>query len=187
VKEAVLRAKTIVVLGVLVVMLAVPGVVHHALAAPIPSYLEIERWGILCVRGNAPGLGPINVLILLTFDPEFNGGIDAAKANELFSQARTRLTLTGGLVTETCAFTPAKIEQDLPNIDALQAAQTLSQQFKQLGFALFFINDTFWFPPASHLDLPDGTLLLRTDLFAVTGPDDATYTGSTETTGEGIF
>jgi hypothetical protein len=179
-EENAMGAKAMAV-GGLILLLAVSGLVDRSFAAPFPSYFEDEWVGILCLRGTVPGGGgPVNVLVQLNFDKSTNGGITLPEANQQFNALKSQLTFAGALVTQICAIPPGQIQSDL-GINGLQAAQQLAGQFHQLGFALYFIADTFWNIPLDYLELPEGALVLRTDVFGVNGPNNISYTRSTET------
>ena len=59
---------------------------------------------------------------------------------------------------------------------ALQAAQAVSGDFQQRGFATYVIQDTFLSLAQSYLglDIP----ILRTDAFPVLGSNNVSYLGS---------
>jgi hypothetical protein len=161
--------------------LGVPWVVDNSFAAPIPAYFADEWVGFACVTATIPG-GSVALLLQLNFDKIAGGGISLPRADELFAQMTSPIGLgwLGGLLGAslqvTCAHTPGQIQASNPGLTALQAAQAVSGDFQQRGFATYVIQDTFLSLAQSYLglDIP----ILRTDAFPVLGSNNVSYLGS---------
>jgi hypothetical protein len=184
----VMAAKAIVVAVLVVFALCTPWLADTSFAIPIPGYFDGEWVGLLCLQVAFPGADtPINALAQINFDPFTNGGIDLAKADELFAFITDSIAQFGplagaGTIQQTCAFTPGQVQSQF-GIDALDAANALTGTYQDHGFSLFLILDAFYaLLPDYLLDagLPVETLTLRTDLFIVGGFNDLSYSGSLE-------
>ena len=180
-----MTAKTIVLIALLTAMLGAPSMVDTTYAAAIPGYFADEWVGFLCIFGPVPTSGNparVNILFQLNFDKSVNGGITLARADQLFAFFQSQIVglgTAGVFNQQTCALTPSQVQSQY-GANALQAAQQVSGSFQQLGFQLYFINDSFWGLVPNYLGLPSDTLVLRTDVFLVNGSDNVNYTRSLE-------
>jgi hypothetical protein len=66
----------------------------------------------------------------------------------------------------------------MPGVTGRQAALGLSGSFQQLGFTSYVLLDTFVSTAPPYLGFD--ALILRTDGFLVTGPNNLSYLGSND-------
>jgi hypothetical protein len=173
--------KAIVLTGLLLLALAVPGVAGNGFAASIPTYFEDEWVGFVCLTASPPGSPPTGVLLQLNFDKVALGGISLTTADSLFAFLTGNLGLLSPIIGNnpqtTCSRTPSQIQAQFPGVNALQATQQLSGTFQQIGFPRYIVVDAFFSLVAPYL----GTAtILRTDVFLVTGNNDLSYAAGNE-------
>jgi hypothetical protein len=166
----------------IVCVLGAAGAVDRSIAAPIPEYFEDEWVGFACLTATKPGASPTPMLLQLDFDKLAGGGLSQARADSLFARMTSALgwlsQLTGATLQVTCLHSPSEVQAMMPGVTGRQAALGLSGSFQQLGFTSYVLLDTFVSTAPPYLGFD--ALILRTDGFLVTGPNNLSYLGSND-------
>lgn len=176
-----MRAIATIVVVLLALVLAVPGLVGSSFADPIPGYFADEWVGFLCLRTSSPGSPPTSVLLQFNFDKITFGGIPLNRADSLFTFLTGNLGVLsptiGSNPQTTCSLTPSQVQTTFLGATGLQAAQQVAPTFQQLGFTRYVIADSF----LSFTVIFSGSVnTLRTEVFVVAGSNDLSYVASHE-------
>lgn len=177
-----MTVKAILVAVIVWSAVAGPWMAGQSLAVVIPEYFDDEWVGFACLTAVQPGSAASAVLLQLNFDKLSGGGLSVAQADTLF----TRLTssfgwlgqITGATYQVTCTLTPTQAQSTVAGLTARQAAQQLSGDFKQRGFAAYLILDSFLTVTPPYLGA--NIAIRRTDAFTVVGLNNLTYIGSSD-------